>query len=78
MVDIRGLISSEKETKIISIVATILAVLQVVPLLYSVILYLIEGNSLLFSQIVSAGVLTSFIALTLYLVFRRKKELQNR
>jgi hypothetical protein len=77
IVNIRSLISAEKETKVISIVATILAILQVVPLLYSVILYLVEGNSLLFSQIVSVVVMSSFIMLALYLVFRRKKVLQK-
>ena len=78
IISIRNLISSERETKIIGVVATMLAVFEILPTLYTIALYIIEGNSISLSQILSASSTSIFIVLIMYLVFGKKKALQKR
>jgi len=73
LVNVRNLIVSEKESRTIGIFAIILATLQVVPYLFSLVLYIMEGNTITLIQIIAFSISSVVSLLIIWLLFRRKK-----
>jgi len=72
VISVRNLIATEKETKAINALATILAVLQVAPLLFTLTLFLLDGGTI--RTIYLLALLPSVvIVLTILLLMRKKK-----
>ncbi|WP_337100435.1 hypothetical protein [Paenibacillus sp. YIM B09110] len=69
---VKGSISSEKESKILNVVATSLAIIQVLPLGYAISLYLFEGNSVTLKQYFSLLSISALILLPIGILRLRK------
>ena len=73
LINVRKLIASEKESKIIQTFATVLAMLQVVPHLFNMVLYVMRGSAISLTQIMSLTISSAVAFLIMWLLFGRKK-----
>jgi hypothetical protein len=73
LINVRKLIASEKESKIIQTFATVLAMLQVVPHLFNMVLYIMRGSAISLTQIMSLTISSAVAFLIMWLLFGRKK-----
>ena len=73
LINVRKLIASEKESRMIELFATVLAMLQVAPHLYNMILYIMEGSPISLTQILSFAVSSAVAFLIMWFIFGRKK-----
>jgi len=74
LINVRKLITSEKESKMIELFAIVLAILQVAPILFSLVLYIMEGRPISFIQIMAFNVSCAVAFLIMWLLFKKKKK----
>ena len=73
LINVRKLITSEKESRMIELFATVLAMLQVVPHLFNMVLYIMRGSVISLTQIMSLTISSAVAFLIMWLLFGRKK-----
>ena len=74
LINVRKLITSEKESKMIELFAIVLAMLQVAPILFSLVLYIMEGRPISIIQIMAFAVSCAVAFLIMWLLFKKKKK----
>ena len=73
LINVRKLIASEKESKMIQTFAIILAMLQVVPHLYNMVLYVMKGSTISLTQITAFAMSSAVAFIIMWLFFGKKK-----
>lgn len=77
LINTRKMVISENEAKALRIFATVISALQAIPLLFSIILYVLEGKEIGITQII-AFFTSSVIVLTLvFIIFKRRKKINK-
>jgi hypothetical protein len=71
-VNVRNLMESEKETRVIMAFAAILSLVSIIPLIYSTILYLHDGHGINFGQGLAFSFAAAVSVILLCVVFRRR------
>jgi hypothetical protein len=80
LIRVRSLIASEKESKALSVFATVLAAIQIIPLLFELILYILEGGVIRLNHLWAVSIPSSATVVIMLLLFvdrsniKRKKQ----
>ena len=77
LINVRKLIESEKESKMIELFAIVLAMLQVAPILYNMVLYIMEGIPISLKQIMAFAVSSAVAFFIMWFLFRKRKNKKN-